>query len=86
MTTRKYCTILVLLADQGFDIKDSVGLMCSRLEIPTFTKNQKQLDPIIIEQTSNIANVGIHVERVIGNVRNATQPIDFMMSVMKQQH
>ena len=57
-----------------------------RLEIPAFTKNQKQLDPISIEQTRNIANVRIHVERVIGNVRkkysllNATQPIHFVMS------
>ena len=75
-----------VLADRGFDIKDSVGLMLSQLEIPAFTKNKTQLDPISIEQTRNIANVRIHVERVIGNVRKKysilgdTQPIDFVIS------
>ena len=75
-----------MLAHRGFDIKDSVGLMLSKLEIPAFTKNKKQLDPICIEQTRNIANVRIHVERVIGNVRKKysilrdTQPIDFVTS------
>ena len=75
-----------LLADRGFDIKDSVGLHCSRLELPAFTKGKKQLEPVAVEQTRNIANVRIHVERVIGNVRkkysmlNCTQPIDFVIS------
>ena len=60
--------------------------MCLRVEIPAFTKGKKQLDPISIEQTRNIANVRIHVEQVIANVRkkysllDATQPIDFVMS------
>lgn len=75
-----------VLADRGFDIKDSVGVCMARLEIPAFTKNQKQLDGITVEQTRNVANVRIHVERVIGNIRkkysilNATQPVDFVTS------
>ena len=75
-----------LLADRGFNISDSVGLHCSRLEIPAFTKGKKQLEGIAVEQTRNIANVRIHVERVIGNIRNkysmlsCTQPIDFVIS------
>ena len=75
-----------ILADRGFDIKDTVGLYCSKLEIPAFTKGKKQLDPISVEETRNIANVRIHIERVIGNVRkkysilSATQPIDFVIS------
>ncbi len=54
--------------------------------IPAFTKNKKQLDPIAVEQKRSIANVRIHVERVIGNVRKKysllsdTQPIDFVIS------
>ena len=76
-----------VLADRGFDIKDSVGSKLSRLELPAFTKNQTQLDSISVEQTRNIANVRIHVERVIGNVRKKysilqhTQPVDFVTSV-----
>ena len=77
----------MVVADRGFDIKSSVGLLCSRLEIPAFAKNKKQLDAISIEQTRNIANV----ERVIGNVRqkysllHATQPIDFVVSINNEE-
>ena len=58
-----------MLADRGFDIKDSVGLYCATLKLPAFTKGKGQLSGIEVEQTRRIANVRIHVERVIGNVR-----------------
>ena len=71
-----------ILADRGFDIEDSVGIYCARVSIPAFTK--KQLTGIDVEQTRRIANVCIHVERVIGTIRqkhtflSGTQPIDFI--------
>ena len=58
------------------------------LQIPAFTKGKKQLTGII-EQTTRIVNVLIHVERVIGLVRqkysilSATQPIDFVITIDK---
>lgn len=61
-----------------------MGLFCSTIKIPAFTKGKKQLSGIEVEQTRRIANVCIHVERVIGNIRkkysilSATQPIDFV--------
>ena len=58
-----------ILADRGFDIKDSVGLYCATVKLPSFTKGKKQLTGIDVEQTRRIANIRIHVERVIGNVR-----------------
>lgn len=59
-----------ILADRGFDIKESVGLYCATITVPAFTKGKKQLSAIEVEQTRLIANVGgIHVERVIGNIR-----------------
>ena len=73
-----------ILADCGFDIHDSVGLYCSRLALPAFTKGKTQLEGIAVEQTRNIANVRIHVERVIRNIRKKfsllsdTQPINFV--------
>ena len=73
-----------ILADRVFDIRDSVGLYCSRLALSAFTKGKTQLEGIAVEQTRNIANVRIHVERVIGNIRKKfsllsdTQPIDFV--------
>ena len=74
-----------VLADRGFDIKESVGLYCATLVMPAFTKGKKQLSGIEVEQTRNIANVRIHVERVIGNLRqkysflSSTQPIDHLI-------
>ena len=59
----------LVLADRGFDISDSVGPYCSTLKIPAFTKGKKHLSSIEVEQTWKIANVRIHVECLIGNIR-----------------
>lgn len=56
----------IVLADQGFDIAESVGMMQASLHILTFTKGKDQLSPVEVEETRTIANVRIHVERVIG--------------------
>ncbi|CAN8013760.1 unnamed protein product [Ixodes persulcatus] len=74
----------VVLADRGFDIADTLSLYCAKLHVPAFTKGKKQLSALEIESTRKLANVRIHVERVIGLVRNkyiimkAVQPIDFV--------
>ena len=72
----------VVLADRGFDISESVGMMQARLHLPSFTKGKNQLTAL---ETRTIANVRIHVERVIGAVRQrysilkGTLPIDFVI-------
>ena len=58
-----------MLADRGFDIADSVGMYQAKLHIPAFTKGKNQLEALEVEETRSIANVRIHVERVIGVVR-----------------
>lgn len=74
----------IVLADRGFDISDSVGMQQAHLHIPAFTKGKTQLSALEVEQTHAIANVRIHVERVIGNVRQkfsilqGTLPIDMV--------
>lgn len=60
----------VVLADRGFNIKDSVGMMCAEVKIPAFTKRRCQLDAKDVEDTRAIAHLRIHVERVIGSLRN----------------
>jgi len=76
----------VVLADRGFDISDSVGLCQAKLQMPAFTKGKDQLSAIEVEETRSIANVRIHVERVIGLVRQkytvlqGTLPIDYLSS------
>lgn len=59
----------VVMADRGFLVEDSVEEREAELVIPAFTKGKSQLDPLDVEQTRKIANVRIHVERVIGVVR-----------------
>ncbi|CAL9699712.1 unnamed protein product [Knipowitschia caucasica] len=74
----------IVLADRGFDIKESVGLHCAEVKIPSFTRGKQQLSPLEIEATRNTAHSRIHVERVIGLVRNKytilqhTIPIDYL--------
>lgn len=76
----------LILADRGFDIQDSVGSVCAEVKIPAFTKGKSQLSPIDIETTRKLANVRIHVERVIGLVRqkytilSSTLPIDMLLT------
>ena len=72
------------MADRGFTISESVGLKQSKLALPEFTTGKAQLDPIDVEKTRGITNVRIHVERVIGLLRNkytileGTLPTDFL--------
>ncbi len=68
-----------ILADRGFDIKESVGLYCATVAIPNFTKGKKQLTGIEVEQSRRIANVRIHVERVIGVVRQKFTPFYLLL-------
>ncbi|XP_073255908.1 uncharacterized protein [Porites lutea] len=74
----------LVMADRGFTIQESLMLHKAELAIPAFTKGKDQLDPVDVEQTRGIANVRIHVERVIGLLRrkytilSGILPIDFL--------
>ncbi|XP_034073080.1 uncharacterized protein LOC117546831 [Gymnodraco acuticeps] len=77
----------IVLADRGFDIADSVGFYCASLKMPAFTRGKSQLSAYEVEETRKIANVRIHVERVIGLVRRKYQilqsravPIEHMLT------
>jgi len=66
----------LVLAHWGFNIQESVGLMCAEVKIPAFTKGKKQLSAFDVESTRKIAHVRIHVERVIGNIVQKYQIVD----------
>lgn len=74
------------MADRRFDIAESVGLMQAKLVIPSFMKERRQLSMEDVVSTREIANVRIHVERVIGVVRQKFQirkgniPLHYVMS------
>ena len=63
----------VVLADRGFDVADSVAMLGATLDIPAFTRGCTQLPPSDVEATRKLANVRIHVERIIGAVRQRFQ-------------
>ena len=78
----------VVLADRGFTIGDSVGLYCAELKIPHFTKGKSQLSQRHVEETKDLASVRIHVERVIGLLRNKftiLQSISPIKMIMKKK-
>lgn len=58
----------LVLADRGFDIKNSVGLMCAEVKISA--GGRCHLDIRDVEETQKIAHLRIHVERVIDSIRN----------------
>jgi len=56
----------LVLADRGFTIQDSVGFYCAEVKTPPFTKGRKQLSRHEVDWSREISHVRIHVERVIG--------------------
>ena len=74
----------IVLADRGFDIADDIAVHGASLIIPAFTRGKKQLSLPVVECSQKIAKVRIHVERVIGLLKNkyttlqGTLPITFL--------
>ena len=60
-----------ILADRGFTLQDDFAVQCqAELVMPAFTKGKKQLSAKEVEITRKIANIRIHIERVIGLIKN----------------
>ena len=76
----------IVLADRGVDILESVSMMQAQLHIPAFTRGKTQLSALEVHEMRTIANVRIHVERIIGNVHqkysflHSTIPIQYAVS------
>lgn len=58
-----------VLADKGFRMDEEFALRGATLEVPAFVIKKRQLHPLQIEKTRKLANVRIHVERIIGTVK-----------------
>ena len=60
-----------VLADRGFTCTESFALYSrAELVIPAFTKGRPQMPAVEVMYSREIANVRIHIERVIGGVKN----------------
>ena len=76
----------VIMAGRGFNIAEIGGTSEAKLEVPSFTIGQDQLRAEDVEDTRVIANVKVHVERVIGNLKkkysilNGTLRIHYLLS------
>lgn len=81
----------LVLADRGFTVHEEVWFRQAELNIPAFMKGKNQLDPVDVKKTRRIADVRIHVERVIGVLRQkytilqSTLPTDFLTCNQENQ-
>ena len=60
----------VILADRGFAIQDDIAVYGAKLIISSFTRGKKQLSLEDVERSKQLSQVRIHVERVIGFLKN----------------
>ena len=75
-----------VLADKGFDITEDIGLHGGQLAIPAFTRGKSQLTQKEVEFSHRLAKVRIHVERVIGLMKNKYTLLQGTLPVSLMKH
>ena len=58
------------MADGGFTVEEEFAIQGAKWTLPASTKGKKQLSQKDVELSRKIANVCIHVEHVIGHLKN----------------
>jgi hypothetical protein len=59
-----------VLADRGFLVSEELAAHGVTLRMSSFTRGKKQLSAMEVHKSKCLSNVRIHVERVIGKLRN----------------
>ena len=59
-----------VLADRGFSVSEDIATYGAHLQIPAFTRGKNQLTEEEVEKSKELSSVRIHVERVIGLLKN----------------
>lgn len=59
----------VILADRGFTCDEYAGLVMAEIKMPPFTKGKRQLSKMEVDWSRELSAVRIHVERVLGGVK-----------------
>ena len=70
-----------ILADRGFTVQDTVGVYFAEIKIPPFTKGKKQLSGLEIDKARQLSCARIHVERVIGVLRQKYTILQSTLSI-----
>lgn len=70
-----------ILADRGFTIADDIALHGATLEIPSFTSGKSQLSLEEVEYSKRLSKVRIHVERVIGLLKNKYTVLQYKLPI-----
>ena len=60
----------ITIKSSGFFIGDELAVKGATLCIPSFTRGKNQMSAKEVEESRRISNVRIHVERVIGRLKN----------------
>ena len=63
----------LILAERGFTIHDIASHYLAEVKVPSFTKGKAQLSKHEVDTTHELARVPIHVERVIGMLKQKYQ-------------
>lgn len=71
------------MADRGFLLEEQFAMRSVKLITPSFTKGKSQLSPAEVELSRQMSRARIHVERVIGRLKDfqilgGTMPIAFV--------
>ena len=59
----------VIVADRGFTCDEYARMAFAEVKIPPFTKGKKQLEKVQLDWSRELSVVRIHVERVIGDLK-----------------
>ena len=59
----------LILTDGDFNIAETLATHGAILKIPHFTKGKSQMSGKEVDNSRQISNIRIHVERVIGRIR-----------------
>ncbi|CAM4733184.1 unnamed protein product [Leuciscus chuanchicus] len=61
---------LVIWPNRGFLVREELASVGATLKIPSFTKGKSQLSGSCVDTSRQLSRVRIHVERVIGQLKN----------------
>ena len=82
-----------ILADRGFTLHDDFAVQCGAILLtPAFTKGKKQLSAEELETSRTISSVRIHIERIIGSLKNlytilkGPLPIRMVQGIKSEAH